>query len=201
MRNAPRICWLSLPNVASSARLLLSRKNASSTCSMWAQVRLNLAADLRQQHAFLRALAHLVQHGCTGRGGRPASPRGIQARQHRIDLLREIGAEARIVLEGGLGKQQRRRVFHRHRFRNPRRRHLVDALDQRRRQLHQRAVVNLRRLRVHRRQRLLQLRQVFGAPRGGLQPRVLGARKLFARFAQQRLQAHDVGRQGLRRKE
>jgi len=45
------------------------------------------------------------------------------------------------------------------------------------------------------RQRLLELGKVLCASRRRLQPGILGARQLFARFAQQRLQAHDVGRQ------
>ena len=44
-------------------------------------------------------------------------------------------------------------------------------------------------------QRLLELGKVLRATRRGLEPRVLRAGELLARFAQDRLQAHDVGRQ------
>ena len=60
---------------------------------------LDLAADLRQQHALLRALAHFVQHRRTRGSRRPSRPRGIQTRQHGVDLLREIGRETRVILE------------------------------------------------------------------------------------------------------
>ncbi len=165
-----------------------------------AQIGLDLAADLRQQHALLRALAHLVEHR-RRRRREAALARRVQPAQHRVDLARELRRQIRIVLERALGEQQRGRVFHRHRFGNARRRHLVQALDERRRQLHQRAVVNLGGLGMHGGQRLLQLRQVLRASRRRLEPRVLGARQLLARFAQQRLQAYDVGRQHLGRRD
>jgi hypothetical protein len=62
MRNAPRICALSLPEARRSARFVLSRKNAVEHLLHVTQVDLDLAADLREQHALLRALAHLVEH-------------------------------------------------------------------------------------------------------------------------------------------
>ena len=164
------------------------------------QVGLDLAADLREQHALLRAFRHFVEHRRGGRGAALAGARGVEAREHRVDLLREIAAQAAVVLERALRQQQGSRVFHRHRLRHAGRGHLVEALHQRRRQLHHRAVADLGRLRVHRRQRLLELRQVLRAARRELEPGVLGARQLLARLAQQRLDLDQVGVEHFRRR-
>ena len=54
-----------------------------------AQIGANLAAHLRQQHALLRALRHLVQHRRARRCG-PAGARGIEPREHRVHLRGEF---------------------------------------------------------------------------------------------------------------
>ena len=120
-----------------------------------AKIDSNLAAHLRQQYAFLRALRHFVQHR-RARDRRTARTSGVQPCEHRVHLTVEVGREIRIVLERAFGQQQRGRVLHRERFRHAGSGQLVEALDERRGQLHQRAVRDLDRLVVHRRQRLLE---------------------------------------------
>ena len=82
-----------------------------------AKIGANLAADLRQEHAFLRSLRHFVQHRRACADG-TARACGIEAREHCVHLTAEVGCEIGIVLERALGQQQRRRVFHRQRFRH-----------------------------------------------------------------------------------
>ena len=142
-----------------------------------AKVRLDLAADLGQQQALLRPLRHLVQQRHGRRAGqRTQRARGVEPRQHRLDLLREIRREACVILERAFGEQHARRVFHGERLGN-RLRHLVQPLDEPRRQLHQRAVADFGNVLVDGRQRLLQLRQVLRASGRELEPRVLRGRK------------------------
>ena len=165
------------------------------------QVRLDLAPDLGDQHALLGALAHFVERGRLGSLTRASGPRRVEAREHRVDLLREVRRERRVVLEGALGEQKRRRVLHRERLRHAGGRHPVEPLDQRRGELHHRAVLDLGRLRVDRRQRPLELRQVLRASRRELEPRVLRLNELLARLAQERLDAHEVGVERLGRRD
>ena len=164
-----------------------------------AQVGLDLATHLRDQHALLRAPAHLVERCHAAAGNAAARARGVEPRDQGLDLLREFRGQVRPVLERALGEQQAGRVLHRHRLGHAVGGQAVEPLHQRRGQLHQRALLHLRRLRVHRGERLLELGQVLGATRGELEPRVLGTGELFARLAQQRLQPHDVGLDGLGR--
>jgi len=56
------------------------------------QVRLDLAAHLREQHALLRTLAHFVQHRRAGRRGEFPLARRIEPREHCVDLLRKVVA-------------------------------------------------------------------------------------------------------------
>ena len=140
MRNAPRICWLSLVSVASSARFGLSRKNASSTCSMcrrfvWIS-RPTCASSTRSCARFDISSSSGAAAAGAGRASR------VEPRHHRLDLLRKILRQARVVLERALRQQDARRVFHRERL-GTARRHLVEPLDERRRELHQRAVADL----------------------------------------------------------
>ena len=163
------------------------------------QIGLDLASDLRQQYAFLRAFAHFVQHRYVPAGGEAALACRIEAREHGVDVLAEFRRQRRIIFERAFGEQQCRREFHRHWLADPGSGHLVQTLDQRGGQLHQRAVVHFSGLGVYRGKRLFQLRQVLGPTRSRLEPGILRAGQLFTCFSQQRLEPHDVGGQHFRR--
>ena len=107
------------------------------------QVGLDLARDLREQDALLRAAEDPVDQRPGGRGDRTRRLRRVEPRQHRRDLLREIAREAAEVLDGALGEQDARRVLHREHIRHvARRRHRVEPRDERRRQFGQRRVAD-----------------------------------------------------------
>ena len=117
--SAPRICWLSFAERRELRALRAVAEERVEHLLHVPQVRLDLAADLREQHPLLRALRHLVeQRRRRGAGKRARRARGIEPRQHRLDLLREIGRQARVVLERALGQQHAGRVLHRDRLGN-----------------------------------------------------------------------------------
>ena len=62
MRSAPRIWGLSRASAGEVGALGVVAEEGVEHLLHVAQVGLDLAADLRQQHALLRAPAHLVQH-------------------------------------------------------------------------------------------------------------------------------------------
>ena len=115
----------------SSPRFELSRKNASSTCSMRRRFACIFAHHLREQRALLRPPRHLVECRRSGFGLAPRLRR-VQPRQHRIDLLGEIRRQVRVVLERAFGEQQRGREFHRERLGHPGFGHLLEARGERR---------------------------------------------------------------------
>ena len=67
-----------------------------------------------------RSCARFDISSSTGAAASPttAGARGVEPRQHRLDLLREFGRQVVEVLERALGEQQRRRELHRQRLRN-----------------------------------------------------------------------------------
>ena len=108
-----------------------------------AQVDLDLARDLREQDSLLRAAEYAVDQRPGPGRDRTRFARRVEPREHRRDLLREIAREAAVVRHGALGEQDAGRVLHREHFRNVRRRrHRVETIDERRRQLGERLVAD-----------------------------------------------------------
>ncbi len=118
------------------------------------QVRLDFASNLCDEQALLSAPAQLVERDYAPAGWDSPSTRGIEARQHRVDLLRELRRQAGVILEGALGEKQRGRVFHRQWLGHHPDRHLVEPLDERRGQLRERLMLHLGGCGMHRAQRL-----------------------------------------------
>ena len=67
------------------------------------QVRLDFASDLRDEQALLSAPAQLVERHCAPAGWGSSSTHGIEAREHRVDLLRELRRQAGVIFKRHLG--------------------------------------------------------------------------------------------------
>ena len=163
------------------------------------QVRLDFARHLRQDESFLRPPRHLVEDGRDGGARyRLTLRRGVEPREHRIDLLRKLGRYRGEVIECGVGEQQAGGVFHCQRVRHVTGGELVETARKRRREPRKRRFADGGGLVAQLRQDLAQLRQIFGAAAGKLEPEILRGSEQIARFAQQRLHADDIGRQHVR---
>src|SRR5258706_3441435 len=118
------------------------------------QVRLDFASNLCDEQALLGAPAQLVERDYAPAGWDSPSTRGIEARQHRVDLLRELRRQAGVILEGALGEKQGGRIFHCQWLRHPPYRRLCWPSGEGRGQLRERLMLHLGGCGMHRAQRL-----------------------------------------------
>ena len=177
MRSAPRICALSLASVARSARLLLSRKNASSTCSMWRRLTWISRPTCASSTRSCARLLISSSIGAPVAGGE--RPRRARHRAAPASRRPASGSRARQVSSSSRTRSRRAAAPSRTPSRPARTRPEAGILSRRSTS----AAVSFisaplwisAALRVHRRQRLLELRQVLRAARRGLEPRVLRA--------------------------
>ena len=115
-------------SVAISERFVVSRKNASSTCSIRRRLTwISRATCASSTRSCARRKMSSISAAGAGRD-RTRFARRVEPREHRRDLLREIARKAAVVRDGAFGEQYAGRVLHREHFGHvARRRHRVET--------------------------------------------------------------------------